>query len=147
MAKKLNHSITKIYKTEESLTEIDFVLRDKILGKNWSENEERFGDITLNNDYNSWKGESHPINIDDVIKILENLKEKGSNYVEIMYHCDHIGYYFNGLDIHRSTNEEVTKEKEMLDAEAKAKKEAEIKALEIKLAKLKNNDKAKNYKN
>lgn len=31
MAKKLNNSITKIYKTSESLTEIDFVLRDKIL--------------------------------------------------------------------------------------------------------------------
>jgi hypothetical protein len=137
MAKKINNSITKIYKTSESLTEIDFVLRDKILGKNWSENEERFGDITLNNDYNSWKGESHPINIDDVIKALEKLKKKGSNYVEIMYHCDHIGYYFNGLDIHRSTDIEIKENEMTLDAMEKLKKEAEIKALEIKLAQLK----------
>lgn len=137
MAKKQNHSITKIYKDEISLTEIDFTLRDKILGKNWDKHEERFGQITLNDDHNSWKGESHPINIDDVIKILEKLKSKGSNYVEIMYHCDHIGYYFNGLDIHRSTDEEVSKEKERLEAKSKANKEAEIKALEAKLEKLK----------
>jgi hypothetical protein len=136
MANK-NHSITEIYKESKSLTEIDFILRDKMLGKNWSENEERFGQITLNNDHKNWQGESHPISIDDVIKTLESFKKKGCNYVEIMYHCDHIGYYFNGLDIHRSTNEEVAKDKERLDAKSKAKKEAEIKALETKLEQLK----------
>ena len=136
MANK-NHSITKIYKVSDSLTEIDFILRDKILGKNWVENEERFGHITLNNDYKNWQGEVHPINIDDAIKILEKLKKEGSNYVEIMYHCDHIGYYFNGLDIHRSTDEEVAKDKERLEAKLKAKKDAEIKTLEAKLKELK----------
>ena len=134
MSKKLNHSITEIYKASESLTEIDFILRDKILGKDWSENEERFGQITLDNDHNNWQGESHPIKIDDVIKVLEKLKEKGSNYVEIMYHCDHIGYYFNGLDIHRSTNEEVANDKERLKANEDIKIEAEIKELQSKLA-------------
>jgi hypothetical protein len=132
-----NHSITEIYKASESLTEIDLTMRDKILGKNWGDNEERFGQITLNHDQNSWQGETHPINIDDVIKILERLKKKGSNYVEIMYHCDHIGYYFNGLDIHRSTDSEM-KDQERLEAKIKENnKEAEIKALEAKLAQLK----------
>lgn len=136
-SKKLNHSITQVYTTGESLTEIDFTLRDEILGKDWADHEERFDQITLNNDHDNWKGESHPIKIDEVIKILEKLKSNGSNYVEIMYHCDHIGYYFNGLDIHRSTDEEVVKNKERLEAKLKAKKEAEIKALEAKLAQLK----------
>ncbi len=137
MKKKANNSITEIYKSSKSLTEIDFILRDKMLGKNWAENEERFGQITLNNDHKNWQGEVHPISIDDVIKVLENFKKKGSNYVEIMYHCDHIGYYFNGLDIHRSTDEEVASESERLEAKLKAKKDAEIKALETKLEQLK----------
>jgi hypothetical protein len=132
-----NHSITEIYKASHSITEIDFILRDKILGKNWAENEERFGQIILNNDQKNWQGESHPIDIDEVIKVLERLKKKGSNYVEIMYHSDHIGYYFNGLDIHRSTDGEISNEKKRLDVELQVNKEAEIKALEARIAKLK----------
>ena len=131
------HSITEIYKSEESLTEIDFTLRDKILGKGWDDNEERFGQIVLGNDHNSWKGESYPINIDDVNKVLEKLKKKGCNYVEIMYHSDHIGYYFNGLDIHRSTFKEVLENNKNIEEFEKAKKLAEIDLLQRKIDQIK----------
>ena len=135
--KNENHSITEIYKSEESLTEIDFTLRDKILGKNWDEKEERYGHIVLGDDKTSWKGESYPININDVNKVLEKLKKKGCNYVEIMYHSDHIGYYFNGMDIHRSTNEEVLENNKHTEEFEKAKKLAEIEFLQRKIDQIK----------
>lgn len=133
-----NHSITKIYKEEESTSEIDFTLRDKILGKDWDEKEERYGEITKGNDEQyGWKEENYPIDIDEAIKILQGLKDKGCNHVEIMYHCDHIGYYFYGLDIHRSTDQEVSEEKERLDKIEKRRTDVKIKSLEAQLAELK----------
>jgi hypothetical protein len=135
--KNENHSITEVYKSEESLTEIDFTLREKILGKNWDEKEERYGNIILGDDKNSWKGESYPINIDDVNKVLEKLKKKGCNYVEIMYHSDHIGYYFNGMDIYRSTDEEVLENSKNTEEFEKAKKLAEIDFLQRKIDQIK----------
>ena len=39
------------------------------------------------------------MDIDDVINILNELKEKGSNRVYIADHCDHHGYYFYGVQL------------------------------------------------
>ena len=39
------------------------------------------------------------MDIDDVINILNELKEKGSNRVYIADHCDHHGYYFYGVEL------------------------------------------------
>jgi hypothetical protein len=39
------------------------------------------------------------IDIDDVIKILTELKEKGANRVYIADHSDHSGYYFYGVQL------------------------------------------------
>lgn len=130
-------SITKIYKSDEIYSsELDMLMRDEILGKNWSDGE--WPDtITLDRKNNKWHGESEPIKIDFVINALEKLKKDGCNYVEIMFHEDHHGYYFNGLDIHRSTESELAAEEERINIITEKNKEKEIRELEAKLAKLK----------
>ena len=135
--KKENHSITRIYKSEKSVSEIDMDLYDEILGKDWSEHHERFSEIRLgDNKKYGWQGESHPINIDVVIKLLNGLKAKGCTHAEIMYHCDHIGYYFYGLDVHRSTSEEMDAEEARIEKENKKAKTQRIKELTTELNKL-----------
>ncbi len=88
------------YIVEEFLVEIDFDL-NKELKIDWN-------DFNIPDKVNSgetkftWAGDSYPIKIDKVLKILNKLKDKHKcKYVEIMYHEDHIGYYFNGLNIHK----------------------------------------------
>ena len=130
-----NHSITRDYVCDKSSTEIHYLVRDEVLGKDW-EDKEDFGEITLNQKLHSWAGESSSIKIDDVIQILEELKKEGCNYVEMMHHEDHAGYYFNGLNIHRSTDIEVSDEKERIEKKEKAKKDLAITELELKLEKL-----------
>ncbi|NMC61419.1 MAG: hypothetical protein GYA51_18860 [Candidatus Methanofastidiosa archaeon] len=86
------------YKAQEELSEIDFDLYESLFPK-WSENDEEHPEeITVfpNDEPLYWVGESHPISIKDVIKVLNDMKEKGCDYVEIMYHTDHIGYVFTG---------------------------------------------------
>lgn len=128
-----NNSITYVYKSEESITEIDFVMRDEILGKGWEDKEERFEEIIVINPSNGWARQSSPIKIDEVISVLQNLKKDGSNYVEIMYHEDHIGYYFNGVDIHNSTFKEVLENNKKKEEFENAKKLAEIDLLQRKI--------------
>jgi hypothetical protein len=43
--------------------------------------------------------EAPPIDLDDAIKILTELKEKGADRVYIADHCDHHGYYFYGVKL------------------------------------------------
>lgn len=135
---KTKHSITKIYKTGNLSTEIDLDLYDKMLDKDWSSSEYGIDTIKLDNDDKyGWQGESEPIEIDKLISILNDIKTKGSNYVEIVYHHDHIGYYFYGLDIHRSTNKEIINKKKRFEKENKILREQKIKELETELKKLK----------
>ena len=43
--------------------------------------------------------DTEPIKIDDVIKILTDLKEMGSTHVQMEYDCDHYEYTFSGMKI------------------------------------------------
>lgn len=105
-----NHSITRKYLVEKELSEIDMDLYSNILGKNWDD-EWDIDCIRLGEERNGYRGETPPIEIDRVIKVLESFKNKGCNYVELFYHTDHIGYEFYGLDIHRSTDKEIENHK------------------------------------
>lgn len=137
MKKNSNQSVTYSYKSEIRATEIHFDIMDKILGKNWE--NQAYSEITIVPDKSSWANsvDSCPIEIDRVIKILTKLKKEGSNYVEIMYHSDHAGYYLNGIDIHRSTDEELAKENERIEKFETAKKQSEIQLLERKIEQIK----------
>lgn len=127
--------ITHKYVDEVEHSEIDFDLTDKILGDDADDFDIR--NIFLGKQGKWWIGEGEPIEIDRVIKTLEELKEKGANFVEIMYHCDHIGYVFNGVDIHKSTEGEIEKHLEGMKKKRDKAKQEEIKALEKKLKELK----------
>lgn len=78
--------------------------------------------------------DSYPIKIDVLIKTLNDLKNKGSNYVCIDYHTDHITYLISGLNIQVSNDEEINL---FLDKESKKDKKLEkylkLKAELIKL--------------
>jgi hypothetical protein len=43
--------------------------------------------------------DTEPINIDDVINILSDLKEMGSTHVQMEYDSDHYEYMFSGMKI------------------------------------------------
>ena len=84
------------YIIEEEISEIDF---DIFEGSEYnSDNDIELGAINNSNQF-SWAGSSCPIEIDRVINLLEKFKFKGCKFVEIMYHEDHIGYVFSGLEI------------------------------------------------
>jgi len=126
------------YKVQEELSEIDFDLYDSLFPR-WSENDEehpeQITDFPKNEMY--WAGESYPMHIEDVIKVLNGLKEKGCNYVEIMYHTDHIGYVFTGLDVHIASEKEIAKHEEASKNKRDAEIQKRIAQLEAEIQKLK----------
>jgi hypothetical protein len=94
----------KIYLIKELIedtgfSELDFVLEDDF----GIDTEMSCYDIIENK---RGRADAYPIKIDDMIKKLEDLKQKGASYVEIDYHCDHIGYDISGFFIRKSTEEE-----------------------------------------
>lgn len=48
-----------------------------------------------------------PIKIDDMINMLNSLKENGCTHVEVDYHTDHIEYQLSGYIIEHSTKSEI----------------------------------------
>lgn len=127
------------YKAQEELSEIDFDLYESLFPR-WSENDEEHPEqITVfpNDEPLYWVGESYPIHIEDVIKVLNDMKEKGCNYVEIMYHTDHIGYVFTGLDVHIASEKEIAKHEEVSKNKRNAEIQRRIAQLEAEIQKLK----------
>lgn len=124
--------LRKEYLKEIETGELDFILYDMIFGKEW-ENMKRERNIVVGRDkYNStWGGESIPIPISMVRKILDQLEKKGSDFVEIMHHTDHISYVFNGMKITKATEKECQKENE----KEKKKKEIELEVNKLEAAK------------
>lgn len=98
-----NIYITKTFIGENDQSELDFTLQDQ-----FGFDYERFDDfITIENGVGST--DATPMNIDDMIKILNDLKSKGATHIEINDHCDHHGYNISGFEIRKSTDEEVNK--------------------------------------
>ena len=105
--------ITVKSKEVEEISEIDFDLRDNILGKNWDEEFE--DEIYLGHYYDG----NCPVEIDRLIEILNNFKKEGSNYVSIDYHIDHIGYIFQPHSVYVSSPEELTEYSEKVEKRRK----------------------------
>jgi len=141
MKKKIltKQGIVFTYVGHETTEELDFITRDEILGKDWDNDDvlEHPISIIKGNTGNNWEGHSEPILISSLEKMLAKLKKKGANYVEIMYHTDHYQYIINGLEVHKSTPEEIQqyfKTQEEKSAKLKAEK---IAKLEYELKQLK----------
>lgn len=82
--------------------ELDFDLRNDILGKDWSE-ENDFEEIYMGrtNQVNN------PIKIDTLRYYLDQLEQLGANYVSIDYHTDHIEYELDGIEARLATQQEI----------------------------------------
>lgn len=123
--------LIKRYLTELSVSEIDFDLYDFFKLK---ENDE-LEMLTSPNKEAMWAGESYPINIDTMLAMLNNLKEEAKcNFVEVMFHGDHVGYVVNGLIIEKPDANEVKNHKD---------KATKQKAIEAEMRKLEKQFKAK----
>lgn len=129
----MKNTIIKRYTREVELSEIDFDLYQREIG---DEYDGYLTEIKVYCQKSTWSEESYPINIDKVIEVLSNLKKDGANYVEIMYHCDHIEYVFNGVEVRKATKIEIEEDKKIKDSIYYKKKQDEIESLERKLKQL-----------
>ena len=86
---------------ENELSEIDFQLKEE-----FGFDYEKHDDFIVEGDSNDY-ADAYPIKIEEVIQELTNMKDAGATHVEIGYHCDHIGYIFEGYEIKSMTSAEV----------------------------------------
>lgn len=96
---------------ENELSEIDFVLHNEFR-YNYEEHEDFF----IEGEY-AGRADAFPININDVIQELSNMKDAGATHVEIGYHCDRIGYIFEGYQITSMTETGVNQLKQKQESE------------------------------
>lgn len=78
-------------------------------------NTDILGQDDVENDHNEiYIGDTNrvndPIKIDDLIMILNGLKDEGSNYVSIDFHTDHLEYELDGQIIRLATQEEINEQ-------------------------------------
>jgi hypothetical protein len=92
--------------------ELDYLLKKDFIDVNDEEAYDMYSEIQT-----QYKSDAAPIKIDDMIKHLQDLKEKGCSYVEIDFNCDHYDYTFYGLDVRKATDEEVESENVKINAE------------------------------
>lgn len=97
-----NIYVTKTLIGNDNQSELDFVLYDDF-GFSYDTNDQ-FVEIEKVKGYYA---DATPIKIDDMIKILQYLKDKGATHVQIEDHCDHQGYDISGFEIRLSTTDEV----------------------------------------
>ncbi len=100
-------------------------------GFDWDVNEdyEEIGDTN--------QSDAGLVKIDELITILQELKDKGANYVACDWHCDHQELDVYGFNYRKSTDEEVQAVEEAANAKKELLKQRQIKEMEEKLAKLK----------
>lgn len=77
------------------------------------------------------------VKIDELIKTLQDLKDKGSNYVACDWHCDHQELEVHGFNFRKSNKEEVKAEEDKIQTKKDLLKKRQIEDLEKQLAKLK----------
>jgi hypothetical protein len=95
--------ITKTLIKNDNQSELDFILQDEF-NFDYDRNSE-FVEIKKN--LETYYADAEPIRIDDMIKVLQNLKDSGSTHVQIETHHDHHGYDISGFEIRLSTQEEI----------------------------------------
>jgi len=100
-------------------------------GFDWDVNED-YEEIGDNN-----QSDAGLVKIDELITILQELKENGANYVACDWHCDHQELDVYGFNYRKSTDEEVQAIEDAAKAKKELLKQRQIKEMEEKLAKLK----------
>ena len=120
---------TIINKGYKEFSELDFQLYDELFGKD---------DLTTNKSIgDNQRVDGHPILIDNLIDELQELKDKGANYIAIEAYNDNHGYNIEAYDIHISTENEIKIHLEEIEKNIKRKKQKEYNILFKKLEELK----------
>jgi hypothetical protein len=119
------------------ISEIDFDFYNEMEIPETDEDGEGWYDHEFIIDQNG-SPDAEVIKIDRVIEQLQNMKDKGCNYMTMEYHCDHIGYMFAGFKISEASEEEVKTYKKKIEEKEILKREQEIKRLQEQLDKVKN---------
>ena len=83
-------------------------------------------------------GNNTPMPIDDALRIIQEMKDKGANFIEIDYHCDHITYLFSGFEIRKATEEEIKEEQKRLDDIEKSNRLKRLNELKEEIEKINN---------
>jgi hypothetical protein len=108
---KLENNMDKVFITKtliknDNQSELDFVLQNEF-DFDYDKNSDFVEILTKN--FRAYHADGDPIRIDDMIKVLQNLKDSGSTHVQIETHHDHHGYDISGFEIRLSTQEEIDK--------------------------------------
>lgn len=122
--------VTKTVKFEASPSELDFENREAF---GWEDHDTHdFNELTNN----IMMTDVEPISIETLVEILNKAKEAGSTHIAIEYHCDHIGYDITGIEIRKSTTDEINAHVEKQRAEQE--KRRKIHDLKAQIAKIEN---------
>jgi len=130
----MNHYITKTLIEDITRDELDIPFREKF-GVDYDSDD--IDDLVEIEKGVGQVYDNHPIQIDDVISILQSMKDKGANYVQISYHTDHFGYEFSAFNIEPSTVGEIEDYKNAKEAKKQAAKQKEIDRLQKQIENLK----------
>ena len=84
-----------------------------------------------------YQTDSHIIPIEAIKQLIEEAEASGANFVAIDYHCDHIEYDVYGFLVEKMTDTEIQIVEAIKAKKEKDAKEQEIKRLEEKIQKLK----------
>ncbi len=95
--------VTKTLIKSKSETELDFVNREIFGWEDWDKQDY----IEIEKNYTDDGQE--PIEIDKMIEMLQGMKDLGSTHANIYYHVDHHGYYVSGIEMRKSSQEEISK--------------------------------------
>lgn len=127
----MNIYATRTLVYENEISEIDFKLKEEF-GFDYEKHE----DFLIEGDSNGY-ADAYPIKIEEVIQELVNMKEAGATHVEIGYHCDHIGYIFEGYRIKPMSTEDAKSIENKKNAEEE--KQKKISELKRQIQMLENN--------
>lgn len=131
-----------VYKAEIELDELDLEILNDIHPEMVEDDEYCPHEELLIGDGDfKWSDQTHPVKIDKIIETLNQLKEKGCNYVEIFYHTDHMAYHLIGLDVHKASQESINEFEHEMTNILSQQREEKIKRLEAEIAKLKEEEK------
>ena len=120
--------VTKTVKFEDSINELDFVNRETFGWEDWDLHD--FVEINKGN----VNRDDEPIEINSMIELLQRAKDAGSTHVNIDYHTGHHGYDISGVEMRKSTQEEIDNYEEFKSSIKDI--DAQIKKLNGELSKL-----------
>jgi hypothetical protein len=83
------------------------------------------------------RADAEPIDIDEAISILQELKDKNSTHVQIEYHVGHREYIFSGMRIELATDELIEKYKKHQQELEREELEVAIKLKQLEIQELK----------